>query len=262
MRSFRTGAINAAGGKPLDPEKKTYRCVVATTLISSITTAGDHGVFSVGNYNTPVRLTSTTTFATPAGISTARHPTGHVHLIGDGYNTFLVKKSHYRIYCWWNGVDRPNENWIFGYKFDHNGQSADPAFVNDVTTVETWLDLQATRGWVWKRFSCSQDNRSLPCSGIVNINIPDYVKLAIRMHANDTAQFTIDDLQGVIADSSATPALFVSLHIVAFKIAGGAGIAVATPVIGDIHLDIRNTLTVSVWKAQDADEIMDEGDDV
>ncbi len=257
--AFRTGDLNAAGGKPLNPSIKTYRCVTANIFGVTATTAGAHGVFIVNSYNTPTALASTVNWAQQSGVSGLRHPSGHTEVLADGYDTFLVLKSNYHIWVRWAGVSRTLnlDEWVFAYKFDSNGQTAIPAFPVTLATTDTWLDIQQSPGWVWKRFTSDLTNNTTPLKsgGIFNINVPDVVRMGIKLNENTVAQFTMDDLQGAIADSAAVPAVVFALHFVVFLLDkdGDPEILVAN----DILMDVRCTQTIKMWKAQTSDEIVD-----
>ncbi len=79
--------------------------------------------------------------------------------------------------------------------------------------------------------------------------------MGIKLNENTVAQFTMDDLQGAIADSAAVPAVVFALHFVVFLLDkdGDPEILVAN----DILMDVRCTQTIKMWKAQTSDEIVD-----
>ncbi len=261
MRSFRVGAINAAGGKPRDPESEVYKCVVASHVVSSAVTAGDHCTLDVMNYNTPLNMVNTTTWGVSTGIAAGRHPSGHVDVLAHGYNTYLVLKSYYQIFLRWNGLPHDGVNWVFMYKFNTDATSNTPALTASLVTAEIWLDLQASEGWVWKRFSCNPADNWLPSSGMININVPDCVKLGIRLHASQVGSFTIDDLQGTVADSTAGPNNNIFLHLMWIRIPlDGVDHSAPAIVAGDVKMEIRCTQTVKLMKDQGLVELIDEGD--
>ncbi len=263
MIKFRTGGINAAGGKPLIPASNSHVGVVATQWGSAATTVGDHATISINNFNTPLAFVSTITWVTPTGISDVRHPSGHKTLVQDGYDTYLVRAQYYQIFCKWNGVNNINETWIVAYKFDTDAQASNPLHTDSVVNTETWLDLQASPGFVWRRFGCQSDDPSIPLSGIINIDVPDVVDLSFKHHKSSatTTDTSIDDFKGVLNDSSASPVLEVFLHILAFKTVKD-GVNYRTPVANEMTLEIRCTTEVDVWRKQANSEFMDIGDDV
>ncbi len=257
--AFRTGNINAAGGKPIDPQVITHRSVVAAQFMTSGTTSGDHGVFQINAWNTPLLMVSNTAWTVPVGISASRHPSGHVELLADGYNAFLVEKTHYRIDVAWLGGSLADSNWIFAYKFDNEAQSALPIFTAGATTTETWLDIQASPGWIWKRFGCTPTAQR-KSYGTINIDIPNVVQ---QIYAHERAlntQFTIDDLKGLVLDATTAPTVVGLLHVCAFAIKKD-GVVDALAAF-DIMMNVRCTQTVKVWKNQESEEIIDAGDDV
>lgn len=258
-KRFRTGAINPAGGKPLTPLSKTYKCVTATQWLNSGGTAGDHGVIIPCNYNVPLRLTSTQTFAVPIGISSNRHPSGHSHIVADGYNTYLVKDAHLRIDASFHGSNSP-DNWIMAYKFNTDGSAGLPNFTASVVTTEIWLDLQASSGWVWQRYGCDRTG-DRKTHGVTNIKMNNLPALTIASQANtSTAQFTHDDLMGVIESGTASPAVVTFLHIMIFRIKQ-SGIVTAFGT-SDVMLSLRMTQNVKVWQKQNQEELIDNGADI
>ncbi len=256
--AFRSGNINAAGGKPIDPSHFTHRSVVAAQFHNSAVTAGDHMVFNIANFNTPLKFQSSTSYTVPVGISSDRHPSGHVELIQDGYNTYQVMKSHYRMDVSWRGSTNQTIDFIVGYKFDNDFQTASPVWTASVVTTENWLDLQASPGWVWNRYGCdAQGTRK--SWGVINIAIPSVPALVKKFKDMTTTQHTPNDYKGVIADSDAAPVSTCALHIVAFIIQK-IGIPAALNA-GEIMTSIRCTQSVRVWKNQVGAEFIDEGDD-
>lgn len=259
-KRFRTGFINAAGGRPLTPQSKTYRCVVATQWGCSGTTAGDHATINPCNYNTPLQKVSSTSWTVPTGISDTRHPSGHDHILADLYNTYLVKDAHLRIDIWFNGSNKVGNNFVIGYKFDSDSQSASPAFPATVATTEVWLDLQASPGWVWERFGCVIDG-DRKTHGVMNIRMNNLPALTIATQKNvATTQFTTDDLLGVIGDTANAPAVSTFLHIVMINLEND-GIPAAMSA-NSVVLSMRMTQTVKVWQKQEATELIDEAHDV
>ena len=162
----------------------------------------------------------------------------------------------------WMGANRTEDEWVFAYKFDSISQSTVPAFPVTVATTETFLDMQASTGWVWERFTADTLNTTTPLKSgrIININVPDVPKLVVKLNANTVAQFTMDDLQGTIEDGTGAPTIGGFLHFCCFLLDkdGDPEILVAS----DIVLDVRCTQTVKTWKAQGSDEMIDGGDDV
>lgn len=258
--AFRTGQINAAGGRPIDPRTIKHRTVVASQFIASGTTAGDHMSFRINNFNTPLEMATTTTFANPTNISDDRHPSGHVELVQDAYDTYQVLQTHYRWHVMWCGSNTPTEDYIFAYKFDADAQSTNPAFPADVNTTEVWLDMQASPGWVWKRFTKATNGaRELKMGGYINITVDNVYDLIRRLNTGRVQQFEYPaDYRGVLADSNAAPVAQAALHICIFSL-GVNGIPSAHTA-DDFLISCRCTQTVLCNKLQDTTEIIDIGD--
>lgn len=177
--AFRTGQINAAGGRPIDPRTIKHRSVVAAAWVTSATTAGDHMTFRVNNFNTPLEMANSLSFTTWSGVSDDRHPSGHAELTADGYDTYRVLSTHYRFSVNFMGTtSEPTEDYVFAYKFDASSQVAVPAMPATIATGEMWLDLQASPGWVWRRFSKGfGNNHPYKAGGVINIDVPNVYKL-------------------------------------------------------------------------------------
>ncbi len=262
---FRTGDINAAGGKPLSPQVKEYRCVVATQLLTSATTVGDHCLFDIAAYNTPLEMVASTSFTTPVGVSDDRHPSGHQAIIADGYDTSLVLQSHYRIQPIFYGsntsapVEARQHRYHVAYKFSLDNTADEPAFPATVATTEAWLDMQATKGWVWSDYRCDWDSGHDPKP--ININVPNVLQMMKIMRKAQVGQLTMGDFTAAIADSTARPVAGVFLHICVF-LTHRSGVPTALTDVGWVGLNIRCTQTVRVWKSISSDEMIDAGDDV
>lgn len=262
-KRFRTGDVNAAGGRPLNPRTKEYRCVTAGTFLCERNTAqsGGHIVFTPSSYNCPVRMNAVLNFTEPTGINAARHPSGHQAIIADGYDTFMVKSAYYAFKVQWTAANAPARNWVVAYKFDTNLSATAPTWPIGVQNTETWLDLQASPGWVYHKYGCDRSGKGLPTHGHFNVKIPDVPGLTIKLQKNTaTTQFTTDDLIGTIADSTTTAAVNCFLHIIVFMLEVDGIVAQWTDL--DIWLDVRCTQTIKVWQKIEADEFIDEGDDV
>ncbi len=259
--AFRTGQINAAGGRPIDPRTIKHRSVVASAWEPSATTAGDHMTFRVNNFNTPLEMATSTSFTNQSGISGVRHPSGHVELVQDGYDTYQVLSSHYRFYVQFAAsTSEPDEDYVFAYKFDSDSQSAVPAFPATNATQEVWLDIQASPGWVWKRFSKHYGGgQLLKSGGIINVDVPNVYDLirSFRTGVVTQAEYPAD-YRGVLADSNAAPVAQCVLHICLFSINQQG--APRAHVTNDFFLTCRCTQTVLCNKLQDSTEIIDIGD--
>ncbi len=257
--AFRTGQINAAGGRPIDPRTIKHRSVVSSQWIASTVTAGDHMTFRVNNFNVPLEMASTTTFANAGSLSNDRHPSGHVELVEDNYDTYQVLSSHYRWELDYMGGLDETEDIIFAWKFDGSSQSTNPAVPATAASTEVWHDIQASPGWTWRRFTKNY-NTPRPSGGVININIPSCYDLIKSFKTGSTTQFEYPaDYRGVLADSTAAPVAQCILHVCVFTIATD-GIP-AAHVVGEIMLSCRCTMTVLVNKFQDTSEIVDIGDD-
>ncbi len=258
--AFRTGQINAAGGKPIDPRTIKHRSVVASQFIASGTTAGDHMTFIINNFNTPLKMATTTTFANPASLSNVRHPSGHVELVQDQYDTYQVLKVHYRWDVAYTGPNNLPEDWVFAYKFDGDSQTTNPAFPASGNTTEVWLDMQASPGWIWKRFSkATNGGRELKNGGVININVENTYDLIKSFKSGVVTQFEYPaDYRGVLEDSDVAPAAQAALHICLFSIATN-GVPVAHET-SDFHVACRCTMTTLCNKFMDTSEIIDIGD--
>lgn len=259
--AFRLGMINAAGGRPLVPQKVYHRSVVAQQFGTSAgTTAGDHISFSIGSWNTPLNPANNTTWVVPVGISGVRHPSGHVDLLADKYDSYRVTKGHYHITIDWRGANRAQSQWYFMYKFDNDETTATPALPNTVATTEVMLDIMASSGWQWRRFSClSAQEGYLPSGGIIDINVPNVVELTMKHNESTLSDLTVHDLNGLLADSTNVPNTEAFLHIIVL-VDEKDGIAAAMN-LNDIVMIIRLTQSVTVWQDQTSVELVDPGDD-
>lgn len=259
---FRVDDVNAAGGKPLAPQVKEYQCVTATQIHTSNAKVGDHAMYDIAAYNTPLDMVDTLSFVEPTGISAVRHPSGHQAIILDGYDTHLVLKSRYVFHVKFHGsnVSTPvadrNKRMVFAYKFSLDPTVDDPAFPATVATTEAWLDMQASVGWKWKMMPCDWDTGDPKA---IVVDVPNVVQMMKIMRKNQVTQLTMGDFTGVISDSSVRPVAGVLLHFVLF-LTDRLGIP-ATMGTGWASIGVRCTQTVRVWKAQAADEMIDEGDD-
>ncbi len=265
LLAFRTGGLGAGGSRHPNPDIIRYKAVVASKFLSSAVSAGDHLSFNLGGYNTPLRMIGNVTWINPVGISDQRHPTGHVQAIEDGYNTALVKGIHYHIYYKWQGADSVENDFIIAYKFDTDSTASTPALTASVVTMEMWLDLQASPGWVWRRGSCNgrTSAKGLQSAGFFDINIPELQKLQFRMHKSSTSDLTIDSFKTIIGDNVSDTGVDTFLHIMWFRIPID-GITYSTPAIAadDFTLEIRCTLDCELYKQQGAEDLIDEGDNV
>ncbi len=258
---FRTGEINAAGGKPIVEATKTYRCVTAARFGNN-TTAGEAGIhvsFGLGHYNTPLSFVNEVGTLVATGLSMDRHPSGHVQILQDQFNRALVIKSHFRIETVWHGADTDALDYVVAYKFSSSGAVTEPAFVDSVATTEVWLDMQATRGWVWKRYTANHNVNGWPSRGVININIPDVIPLTYKLLSASTVDIERNDMQSTIADTTGSPTVEAFLHLCIFKLQSNSipGVWAAT---NQVVVDIRCTQTVRLSKVQGSAQMIDEGD--
>lgn len=215
--------------------------------------------FRVNNFNVPLEQASSTTFTTVGALSTSRHPSGHVELVQDAYDTYQVLDVHYRWEVKYCGPTSLSEDFIFAYKFDADSQSAVPAFPASDATFEVWCDIQASPGWVWKRFGKNHSSATRPTWGVIEINVPSCFKLINEFNTGSKVQFEYPaDYRGTLEDGTGAPVAQCVLHICLFNISqNGSPEANA---ITDFLLECRCTQTVLCSKKQDSTEIIDIGD--
>jgi len=261
LTEFRTGGINAAGGVPVDPRVIKHRSVVAAQMGCLGTSAGSHGAFSIGAWNTPVELITAASWNVIGAVG--RHPSGHVEILADGYSTHKVMKSHYRFDITWHAAaDRVQDYGVFAYKFSADSSVSEPAFPATLATGEVWLDMQSTAGWVWDKFGTSgllNGTPRYPLAITVNVDIPNVSEIVWNMQ---TAALTSADkvqLKGNISDSSAVPPLEAFLHFVAFLVEKDG--VPSTLTVNDIVVNVRCTQTVMCYKEVKSSDMIDEGDD-
>ncbi len=261
LSKFRSGNINAAGGKPIVEAYKSYKCVTAARFGNNNTAgeAGMHVAFELGNYNTPLTFAGESGTLVAVGLTMDRHPSGHVEVLARGYNRYRVMRSHFLIDVSYHGADQVARDYIVAYKFSTTSAVTEPAFPDSVATTEVWLDMQATRGWVWKRFGMYRLAGARPSRGIIQIKINDLIPLTYTMLGAGTGDIEPNDLQGTIADSTAGPLVTLFLHLCIFKLDANSIPAVFTAT-NNFSVDIRCTQTVRIEKVQDTDEMIDEGD--
>lgn len=226
--AFRTGNVAAAGkGKPFIPQTKSYNARCSTQFICSGTTAGDHCVFSVPEFNIPCTRTDNLTFVTPgtSAQESFRHPTGHEEAIAQGYDTAEVKSCMYRFHIAFTGGNNVLQDWVFAYKFSSVSHVSEPIMTAGALTISAWADLRQTRGWVWKRMSGSNSGGSIhPSVAVIDIKVPSVAKLAYAMNKDavgdeDNEPFRSILLDGVTVSTFEKP-LF--LHILVIVPSGTA----------------------------------------
>lgn len=214
---------------------------------------------AVNNFNTPVAFANNTTFGL-SGTATGRHPSGHVQLLVDGYDTYEVLRSEYQFDVEWQGADRAGAYGVFAYKFGSlSVTTSEPIFTAGAVTNETWLDMQQSAGWVWKKFGTVRngDRKTFFSHKIVIPNVRKLVRAIAE--PGDNLLITPGDFRGALVDSAAGPLSTAFLHVVAF-IATKAN-APTQLLINDIVIDLRCKQTVRVWKNIATAEMIDEGDD-
>lgn len=257
-KRFRTGGVNAAGGRPLKKPVKVYECVTADDWYCSDTTSGDHGCIAPSNYNTPLKISGNTTWTT--GGAGDRHPSGHQTMVTDNYTTVQVLDADLRIHAVYCGATLLDTEIVLGYKFDSDATTTTPAFTAGTATTEHWLDLQASPGWVWNRMGCNHTGgHGMKTYQDVHIKMKNMPSLTTSLFKNTAiTQFTNDDLKSVIADSDAGPLLAARLHIVVFAIrSGGVPAALAA---NAVWLQMRLKQRVRCWTLQTHARLVDEGD--
>lgn len=263
-KRFRTGDKNAAGGRPFNPQTKTYKCVTADTWFSDNdggNVCGSHIIFHIGNYNAPLGLVAEKAWTKAVGLAAYRHPSGHLEVVADKYTAYLVRSVLYDVRIQYTGATAYDLDWVFAYKFSDEADETEPAFPITVAATEVWLDMQASPGWVWFRQSCNHDKLKDGCVLETKISVDDVPKLTIAMNnADSSVAFTIDDLKGPVGDTAIAPTIDTRLHMVAFKLDrdGIPGVTIDK----DFWLNIRCTQTVSLYKNINTTDMIDEGDNV
>ncbi len=255
---FRMGQFGPSGGKPLVPNSKIYKCVTASQIAVSATTAGDTGCYSIGNYNQPLEFHTTTSFT---GGDLHRHPSGHEQAIAQGFATARVMKTLYRFDVRFIGTSAADKDFVFAYKFGTDTTAA-ATIGSTTTTVELWNDMRQTRGWVWKRFSGTESGGSeYPSAGTVIVKVPHVSKLILAMHKNlstggsdITIMDTVTPINDV-ADETAEATRSVFLHILVMTVDGQALVA------KDIVIDVTCYQTVKLMRPVNNAQMIDEGDE-
>ncbi len=147
------------------------------------------------------------------------------------------------------------------WKFSNSNDVSTPTLVATVATTDSLMAIMMTEGWAWRRFSCITNNGGgyMPQGGVINVNVPDVVKL-VQMHNEDTTDdFTEHDTSSVLSDSTVLPNAQVFLHVLAL-VTDKDGIPAALSA-NDIELMVRLKQNVMVWLQRDANLLIDEGDD-
>ncbi len=214
---------------------------------------------SVGNFNTPVAFANNTTFAL-SGTAAGRHPSGHIQLLQDGYDTYEVLRSEFKFDVQWQGADRTGAYAVFAYKFGSLAiTTSEPIFTAGAVTNETWLDMQASARWVWKKFGTSADGdrKTFFTHTIVIPNVRRLVRAIAE--PGDNLLISPGDFRAALGDDSVGPLSQAFLHVVAFIITKAN--APTQLITNDIVIDLRCKQTVRLWKNIATAEMIDEGDD-
>ncbi len=245
---FRTGQINAAGGRPIAEKSRVVKTVTAANFSVSATTAGDSGTFGLTQFGEPSDMQSSTSF-TQNGTAD-NHPSEHPQMVLN-WDTARVLSSMYRFDVRFVGTDAANKDFVFAYKFG-SVATAPLVFTAGTVTIDNWKDLRQSRGWVWHRFSGTQSGGSVyPSQGRIEIKVPNVKRLVQGLF---DVEIEDSDLESVVTDAAAVTTVRAYLHVVIFTIDGVAFSA------GDVVTDVTVYQRVLLKRAIAADEMIDEAD--
>ncbi len=238
--AFRVGRINAAGGRPVVTQSRTLKSVTCGQLVCTGATCGDESTFAIGDWSAPADPETGGTF-TLAGTAN-NHPSGHVELVADGFDTVMVLSSMYRFNVRFVGDDNEGQDFVFAYRFSVNSTNI-LTHTAGAIGIDNFKDMRQSRGWVWKRMSATHSGGSVhPSAQQFQVRIPNVKKLIKKFNDDDITDITYKDYRHVLTDAAATCAVNAFLHICVMTIDGVALTA------GDIHIDVDVFQKVRVWK--------------
>ncbi len=250
--AFRQGNIGSGGGKGLIPLTRTYNCVVADQLLSSITTAGDMCFFDLGNYSNPGTLIGNVSFS--IGGTASNHPSGHDDAISLGYTRSMVKSCVYDFFVRNMAQER---TFVFGYKFVTVATASTPAWTAGTVTIDNLKDIRQSRGWVLRTFSSVVGgNPKNTSSGLVRVSVPHYFRLAKSMLKAAAQDLVFNDFQAVISTGTNIPTN--RIHLAIF-VADVDGVALGA---GDIVIDTTIWKRITLSKPLVAADYVDEATQV
>ncbi len=243
---FRTGQINAAGGRPVTPHSRTVATVTAGNLLCTGTTCGDNAAFNIVDWSAPADP-EVSTFS--IGGTANNHPSGHVEIVADGYDRVQVLNALYRFNVRFKGDDNEAQDYIFAYRFSNNS-AAILTHTAGTVGIDNWKDMRQSRGWAYKRLSATHSGGSQhPSTMQINVRIPNVKRLTQKLTSHTSADYTANDYRHAISDAAASADQFAFLHITVFTI---DGVALAA---GDIQIDVDVFQRVKVWKTISETEI-------
>ncbi len=247
--AFRTGRVNAAGGRPINPFRRSIRTVNAGNLLVSGTTAGDTCSFGLTQVNKPATPESNTTFG--IGGTANSHTSEHNEIVAGGWDDGQVMSSMYRFDIRFKGSDAASKDFIFAYKFGAS-QAAALILTAGTVTIDNWKDMRQSRGWAWKRFSGTNSGGSVyPSQGRIEVKIRDVLKLARGLFTDEIEQ---SDMLCQIIETDVNSTVVPHLHITVFAIDGTAFTA------GDIAIDVTIFQRVVLRRQMGSVEMIEEAD--
>ncbi len=239
--AFRTGQINAAGGRPVTPHSRTVRTVAAGHLLCTGTTAGDECSFNIVDWSAPADP-DVTTFS--IGGTAANRPSGHAEILADGYDRVKVLSSLYRFNVRFKGSEAAAKDFVFAYKFSDDG-TAILTHTAGTVAIDNFKDLRQSRGWVWKRMSATHSGGSVhPSAHQYQVRIRNVGRLAWKMNpTTGGTDFTKHDLTHGLSTGANSADIDCFLHVLVMTVDGVALVA------GDIQIDVDVFQKIRVWKA-------------
>ncbi len=256
---FRAGNVNAAGGQPINAMSRIIKTITAGAFGTTITTAGNTGIFDIAQMGTPADM-PTTTFTV---LGTAlNHPSEHPEMLTSGFETARVLSSLYRFHVRFRGTNSASKDFVFAYKFGPVSTSAGPAAgvftAGDATVIDYWKDMRQSRGWVWHRFSATNTGGSSYASqGLVEVRVPSVLRLANKLF--DDVELTapmVELLEMNITDAANVTGIRPFLHVAIF---GVEGIAFAA---NDVWTEVEVFQTVKISRSITNAQMIDEADQV
>ncbi len=142
---FRTGRINAAGGKPHTPLTTTIQAVAACQLECTSITCGDNAIFNINRWTTGADPESTTFTKGGSANHNFRFPTGHVEMVADGYDRVEVLSAYYTFNIRYIGTSNAAKDFVFAYSFAKDVNTLITHTAGD-PGVDNWLDMANSRG--------------------------------------------------------------------------------------------------------------------
>ncbi len=252
---FRMGLLSAVGKKPLRALQTFFVSIAGANFQVLAVTAGNTGVWDITNWSDPTTGVGDHDLSLLS--TAATHPSEHETAVALGYTTSRVMSSMYRFDIRFAGTDLATKDFIFAYKFA-NVSTNSLVWTAGVTTIDNWVDIRQSRGWVWKKFSASSAGGSVwPSAARVEVKIPSVYALVKNMQLAIGDEVDINDLRCVINDTARTTAAQTAfLHVAIFTMDGTAFAA------GDVRFDMDLFQRVKLMNEVDGGELVEEADQV